>query len=190
MRSTVKLPAPPPHGPVHPEQGWAEVVFTGAIYVVWPLALRDALAMPEGASAAEYADRCIAHDGARPSAADVNALLALWAHLSRDPDPEPVDDGGGGFEDVTTPAERWGRVLQTLIGAGHSRRDMLEEQQDGAPYRGWSVAQARYWGRAARWARAQAQVSAAQAVADGRLLTHKETHNDAKSRLEAMAYRG
>lgn len=180
-----------PHGPVHPEQGWTGADCSDGYTVeVWPLSLRDALHAPAVNDVRRY---CIDGSGDREwwrlpiPEADMPRLVALWAELSRDPDPpDPDGDDGPPVE----PADSWGRLLATLIADGHNRRDMLEDQQEGAPYRGWSVAQARYWARHARWRRAQAHVQAASAVADGTLLTDPKAGAATKARLEAQAYRG
>lgn len=192
------IPAPPPvpeHGPVHPEIGWADMSLAGRRLRVWPMALRDVMAPVEDSPGlvAGMALRSAVTIHAMPSAPPlppqaVEPLVALWLALTRRGEDDPADGPAPGSDAHARADDGWHLMLGALVAAGHSRRDMLDARQPGAPYDGWSLPQARWWARAARRLRDLDSRMAVENTADGAALFAgtPESKATVARRLEAL----
>lgn len=134
----------------HPESGVAAVMYAqGAWATLWPIGVRDAFVYDE-LSPQERADRfqrCVDIKGAAaPTDEQWGRLMATWAALTDAAHDEPEEE----HRAVVDAQQEIGLALAQAVRAGHSRADMLEVQQEGSPYRGWTLLQLRYWARHGR----------------------------------------
>lgn len=134
----------------HPETGVAAVLYApGAWARLWPISVRDALladSMPDQELAAAFAKCCDLQKGPEPTGPQWRDLGASWAALNAQGEGQ-ADDEGEAPRSMGKPADAIGLALALVVRVGHSRADILEVTHEGAPYRGWTMLQLKFWAR-------------------------------------------